>query len=79
MSASRLAIVGAAQQGKPVWWYAHCDVVRIYVVALQPDRVASGVARAEHSRVICAEDERIARGIGEVLREGGCLVDVVPV
>ena len=54
-------------------------MIRIYVIALQTDGVASRVARAEHGRVICAEDERIARGIGEVLREGGCLVDVVPV
>lgn len=55
----------------------HRNVVCILLVTLNTDRVSSGTARAENSRVIRADDEMVSRRVCEILSKGSCLIDVV--
>lgn len=50
---------------------------RVLVVALNADRVPSGGGRVNDAERVRAHDERIVRREGEVLGEGGRLIDVV--
>ena len=52
-------------------------MVRVRLLAHQPERITAGPTRAELCGVVCAEDERVALGERDVLLERRCLADVV--
>ena len=49
----------------------------VLLVALNTDTVPSGTGRAEVTPVVCAKDQSVTVGVGEVLSQGGSLIDVV--
>ena len=57
----------------------HNDVSGVRVVAANTDTATSGAASAEVAPVISTEDESVAVRVGQVLRQGSGLVDIVPV
>ncbi len=58
--------------------YAHRNVVRVRLLAHQPERIAPRPAGAELRLVVCTEDERVAVSVGDVPLERSRLVEVVP-
>ena len=75
-----LSLASKSPQQRQRRWtlYAQGNVRRVLLVALQPHGVAPRPARAEHGRVVRAEDEGVPLRVGEVLGERFGLGDVVP-
>lgn len=56
----------------------HCDVGGIRLDAADAGTVTSGTACAQDRSIVRTQDERVPIGVGQVLRQGSRLVDVVP-
>ena len=57
----------------------HQDVGRVLLHGLNANTVTPGAAGAKLGLVVRTEDESVSVSVGEVLRQRGGLVDVVPV
>jgi hypothetical protein len=59
--------------------HLHNNMLVIFVIGPNPDRIPTRVIDAQNRSVICTQDEGVTRSIGQVEALCRCLVDVRPV
>jgi len=59
--------------------HLHNNMLVIFVIGPNPDRIPTRVIDAQNRSVICTQDEGVTRSIGQVEALCRCLVDIRPV
>jgi hypothetical protein len=59
--------------------HLHNNMLVIFVIGPNPDRIPTRVIDAQNRSVICTQDEGVTRSVGQVEALCRCLVDIRPV